>query len=86
MRNFGNQIAVVNNGFVYVGEVLKDGDYYIILKCKNVRLFGTTKGLGQLAFEGPQKETTLDDCPTVMVPENQLCHMIECSSVWKGVL
>ena len=86
MKNFGIQLAVVDNGFVYVGEVILDGDYYVITRCKNVRRSGTTKGFGQLAIEGPLKETNLDPCPTVMVPVNRLCHLIECSSVWQTKL
>jgi hypothetical protein len=86
MREFGIQLAVVDNGFVYVGEVLLDGDYYVISRCKNVRRSGTTKGFGQLAFEGPLKETALDPCPPVMVPAARMCHLIECADVWKTKL
>ena len=53
MQDLGNQLAVVDNGFVYVGHILRDGDYYVITKGFNVRKAGTTKGFGQLAIEGP---------------------------------
>lgn len=85
--NFGIQLAVVDNGFVYVGEVFFDGDYYVISCCKNVRNSGTTKGFGQLAFEGPQAQTCLDPCPPVTVPAARLCHLIQCNAdVWHDKL
>ena len=83
MQNFGIKIAVVDNGFVYVGNVLKDGDFYIVQNGFNVRRSGTDKGFGQLAFEGPLKESQLDPVPPVMVPEGRLCHFIDCADVWK---
>ncbi len=83
MENFGIKIAIVDNGFVYIGNVLKDGDYYVIQNGFNVRRSGTERGFGQLAFEGPQKESQLDPVPPVLVPANRLCHLIDCADVWK---
>lgn len=86
MLDFGAQLVVVDNGFVYVGNVLKDGPYYVIQNCFNVREAGTSKGFGQLAFEGPLKGTSLDPCPTVLVPEGRVCHFIACEPVWAKTL
>ena len=86
MQDLGNKIAVVDNGFVYVGHILKDGEYYVITKGFNVRKAGTTKGFGQLAIEGPLKETALDPVPNVLVPMNRLCHFIECGNPWAEIL
>ena len=86
MQDLGNQLAVVDNGFVYVGHILRDGDYYVVTKGFNVRKAGTTKGFGQLAIEGPLKETALDPVPNVLVPVNRLCHFIECGNPWAKVL
>ena len=68
---------------VYVGNIIFDGDYYAVANGFNVRKSGTTKGFGQLAFEGPLGETALDPVPTVLVPKARLCHFIECNDVWK---
>lgn len=87
MRDFGLQLLVVDNGFVYVGHVVLDENYYAVTRCKNVRRAGTSKGYGELAYEGPRKESLLDDCPTVLVPAARVCHMIECShDAWNKVL
>ena len=86
MQDLGNKIAMVDNGFVYVGHILKDGGYYVITKGFNVRKAGTTKGFGQLAIEGPLKGTALDPVPNVLVPMNRLCHFIECGNPWAEIL
>lgn len=82
MEKIGIVLAVVDNGFVYVGDCVKDGPYYVIQRCHNVREAGTTKGFGELAYKGPLKGTSLDPCPTVLVPEGRLCHFIRCEPVW----
>jgi uncharacterized protein (TIGR02996 family) len=59
----GMYILVCDNGFVLVGEVSPDpGDHLraAVTKCAVVRRFGTDRGLGQLALEGPRPNTTLD--------------------------
>ena len=86
MQDLGNQLAVVDNGFVYVGHILRDGDYYVITKGFNVRKAGTTKGFGQLAIEGPLNERARDPVPNVLVPVKRLCHFLECSEPWAKVL
>lgn len=83
MQDLGIKIAVVDNGFVYIGRVVEEEHYYVITNCLNVRKSATTNGFGQLAIEGPQKGSALDPCPPVMVPKNRLCHFIECNEVWK---
>ena len=79
----GIKIAIIDNGFAYVGRVTEEDHYYIIIGCSNIRKTGTTKGFGQLAFGGPNKETLLDPCPPVMVPKGRLCHFIDCADLWK---
>lgn len=80
----GLQIVVLDRGFVYVGDTKTDGDFVIILNAKNIRRWGTTKGLGELAREGKKQNTVLDNVGTVMAPYHSLQHMILCeSSVWK---
>ena len=77
VKSLGIKIAVVDNGFIYIGEVLVDGVYYIITRCANVRKSGTERGLGQIAFDGPTKETTLDHSPNVLVPVGRMCHLMD---------
>lgn len=80
MRPIGQMIVVVDNGFVYHGEVTIDDDFCLISGAKNIRVWGTKKGLGELR-NGPLKETVLDDCGEVLVPKGRVCHFIKAS--WK---
>jgi hypothetical protein len=82
-KELGIHLAVVDNGFVYVGRVVEEEHYYVVIQGYNVRKAGTSRGFGQLAFEGPMKESALDPCPPIMVPKGRLCHFIECADVWK---
>ena len=67
-RDYGQAIVVADRGFVYVGEVIVDSNFAIITNGKNIRSWGTKKGLGQLVFEGPQTETKLDVCGDLEIP------------------
>lgn len=80
----GIKIVIVDNGFIYIGEVVQDGGYYVITRCANVRKSGTERGLGQIAFDGPTKETVLDYSPNVLVPVARVCHFMEVAEdKWK---
>ena len=77
------QIAILDRGFVYVGTVSVEGDWVLITDAKNVRRWGTTKGLGQLANDGPLKDTVLDPAGIVRVPLRALIGLIQCeASSW----
>jgi len=79
----GLQIAVLDRGFVYVGDVSIDGELVRITSARNVRVWGTENGLGQLALEGPQKATKLDPAGVVTAPMRAVIHFIECAKTWK---
>ena len=61
------QIIVGQRGWVFIGDVRQDGDQVVIENAQNIRRWGTTTGLGQLALEGPQPNTVLDPAGTVMI-------------------
>lgn len=80
----GLQIVVLDRGFIYVGETKTDGAFVIITNAKNIRRWGTSKGLGELAREGKKQNTILDNVGTVKAPYHSLQHMIPCEvSAWK---
>jgi hypothetical protein len=84
-RKFGLQIVVLDRGFVYVGNVTADEQFATIENAKCVRVWGTQKGVGQLALDGPQRETALDAAGTVTAPMRAVIHFIECATdAWKG--
>lgn len=59
------EIIIAQRGWVFIGEVSTTENEVVISNAKNIRRWGTTKGLGQLAAEGPQPETKFDDYGTV---------------------
>ncbi len=73
----GYKIVVCQRGFVYAGDVTLCGQYLIVENAVNLRVWGTTKGLGQLALTGATPETKADDCGTVRVHELAVVSMID---------
>ena len=78
MNDHGYRIAVLDRGFVFVGKVMNDDEFTYIEEAQSVRVWGTTKGLGQLAKEGPQQNTKLDPCPNVKVSNKAVLFLMEC--------
>ena len=77
------KIAVLDRGFVYVGHVKTEGDFYILTHAKNIRVWGTSKGLGELV-SGPTSSTRLDKVGTVRVPARALISLIDVEQAkWK---
>ena len=83
MQVTGKQIVILDRGFVYVGDVTIDGDMAIINSAQNVRRWGTTKGLGEMAANGPLKTTVLDPAGVVRAPLRAVIAFLECEeSSW----
>ena len=72
------KIAVLDRGFVYIGHIAipDDGQMLVITHAKNIRVWGTTKGLGELV-SGPTPSTKLDNVGTVRVPFRALISLID---------
>lgn len=62
------QIIVGQRGWVFVGDVFEDGDDIVIGNAQNIRIWGTEKGLGQLAA-GPTSKTKYDPYGVVRLPK-----------------
>lgn len=67
------EIVVLDRGFVYVGETSLDGQFLTIRNARNIRRWGTTKGLGELC-DGPTSSTVLDKCGDVTAPLTSVVH------------
>lgn len=79
------KIVVLDRGFVYVGTVEVTDDFVIITNAKNIRQWGTTKGLGELV-SGPLANTKLDNTGTVRVSKRALISLIDVDqSKWKSL-
>lgn len=78
------QVVVLDRGFVLVGRVSIVDSYVIIRDGSCIRRWGTTRGLGQIASDGPTGKTTLDPQPTTRVHELQVVQIIDCvEEKWK---
>jgi len=76
IKDDGIKIAVLDRGFVYIGYVKIEGDFLYLSHAKNIRYWGTTKGLGELV-SGPTKDTKLDAVGNVTVPIRALISLID---------
>ena len=77
------KIVVADRGFVYVGNVEMTADFVILRNAKNIRIWGTTKGLGELV-PGPTSKTQLDKVGTVRIPNRAVISIIDVEqSKWK---
>ena len=82
----GTAIVVLDRGFVYVGKVTVDGDWCCIENAKNIRVWGTTKGLGELV-NGPLSKTVLDAVGNVRAPIRAVISIIDAKDdKWNSVL
>lgn len=60
------KIVVLQRGWVVVGKMARDGSQCKLHNASVIRNWGTTKGLGELALDGPKKDTKLDPCNGVV--------------------
>lgn len=73
----GFAIIVADRGFVYVGDSRVDDQFAIVNNARNIRYWGTERGLGQLALEGPTDKTKLDPVGIVRIPARAIISIIE---------
>lgn len=61
----GKKIIIQQRGWVFVGDLYQKGDDCTLKNASNIRIWGTTKGLGEIATGGPTEKTVLDKCPDI---------------------
>jgi hypothetical protein len=61
------QIVVLQRGWIVIGDVEKSETEVKINNCSVIRVWGTSKGLGEIASNGPTSNTKLDSCPPIIV-------------------
>ena len=72
-------IYVMERGFVLIGRPVEkqpDALFEILGDCGTIRRWGTTKGLGELASEGPLEETVIDPEPPFTKIRLTACYRI----------
>lgn len=60
------KIVILQRGWVMVGKLEKNGSDCKLHNASVIRTWGTTKGLGELANDGPRLSTQLDPCHGVV--------------------
>lgn len=82
------EIAVLKDGWVFVGNCERHDDGRLtITVAYDIRTWGTTEGLGQIALNGPTKDTVLDVYGTVWAEAHDLKFRIPCvEDKWKKAL
>jgi hypothetical protein len=61
-----------------VGRIALDDDKYIVSSAAVIRRWGTTRGLGEIANNGPTSETILDDCPNLTIHKTAVIYLMDC--------
>lgn len=73
-------IVVVEAGWVFLAEDSEEREGKLWLTdASTIRLWGTTKGLGEIALSGPTKTTILDYCGNPSVPLGKVLFTIPCT-------
>ena len=72
------KIIICQRGFVFAGDVDHVGDYIVISNAVNIRRWGTTKGLGELAERGSLENPKADPAGTVRVHYLAVVAMLDC--------
>jgi len=73
------QIIIAPYEFVFIGEPappVREG-FLTFTNASCIRVWGTTKGLGEIALCGPTPKTILDPCGTLHVPQDKVI-LIDC--------
>ena len=76
-------IVILQRGWVLVGDFSQDGSQCAVRNGSVVRRWGTTKGLGQLATDGPTANTILDPVPETSFHELTIVAKLKCSEKWE---
>ena len=74
----GTCIVAADRGFVWVGDVERIGDYLLLRNAKNIRRWGTTRGIGELV-NGPTPSTVTDEQGEVVIPWQAVIHITRCA-------
>lgn len=82
------RIVILQRGWAMVGRFERNGSDCKLYDASVIRRWGTTKGLGEIAKDGPTSETELDKCNgEVSFDYLTVVCSIQCTeSVWEKKL
>ena len=76
------KICILQRGWVMVGDFVRDGNDCTLKNANVIRVWGTTKGLGEIALNGPTSSTILDPCGTARFDYLTTIAVLDCSDKW----
>jgi hypothetical protein len=77
------KIVIADRGFVYIGNVEETDDFVKLKNSSNIRVWGTTKGIGELVG-GPLSGTKLDKVGSLRIPNRAVISIIDVEQAkWK---
>jgi hypothetical protein len=76
------QIVVLDRGWVFVGNARYVDGGLAVDNARCIRIWGTARGIGQLAETGPTEQTKLDPCGSIIAPDHAVILIIPCKSQW----
>lgn len=81
------KIVILQRGWVAIGRFSQNGSECTLDNAAIIRRWGTTKGLGEIAKDGPTANTILDVTPRITYHELTAVATIDCEeSAWAGKL
>lgn len=81
------KIVILQRGWIAVGRHSQNGSECILDNAAIIRRWGTTKGLGEIAKNGPTASTVLDTAPRITYHELTAVATIDCEEpAWAGKL
>ena len=81
------RIVILQRGWVAVGRFSQKGEKCKLEDAQTIRVWGTSKGLGEIAYNGPTSLTKLDRCPTLEFHELTVITTMNCvEEKWESKL
>jgi hypothetical protein len=81
------KIVILQRGWVMVGRFSRVGSDCKLHDASVIRIWGTTRGLGEIAQNGPTEKTILDKCGTVEFDYLTVVAAISCEAKkWENAL
>lgn len=82
LKDTVKKICILQRGWVMVGDFERNGNDCTLTNASVIRVWGTTKGLGEIALNGPTSATKLDPCGTARFDYLTTIAVLDCSEKW----
>lgn len=73
------KICILQRGWVMIGRYERIGNDCTLRNASVIRIWGTTKGLGEIALNGPTSTTKLDACGTAKFDYLTTIAVLDCN-------